>query len=168
MRCGVLSNCFYDLAVQLQQQLQDTECGWLCRDGRPTHSVLSGVNEIKEKLHCSGRTNQLDVCRLDSSTPAGTPLCRVHGRNMPDLCLGVDCGSGVLWLALECKCRVRLPAVDRLLGDLNNKQLGNYNAVLILLPKTLEVDKLSLEQRLAKGMGKVVVVTYCPFAHDPP
>ncbi len=76
-------------------------------------------------------------------------------------------------IAAECKCKVKSPAVDRLRGDLKNKQLGNYDAVLILLPKTIVEHntrkqndiKRMLEQVLSKGLGKMVVVTYCYDSH---
>jgi hypothetical protein len=56
-----------------------------------------------------------------------------------------------------------------LLGDLKKKQLGNYNAVLILLPKTLKENnirnKYNIKQILSDGLGKIVVVTYCYDSH---
>jgi hypothetical protein len=174
MRCGVVAGCFQALSnLQPHKQLQDTECGLLCRNGSPVPSLLSGINEINRKLSCLRRTRQLGICRLDSSAPTEIPLCQMHGQNMPDLCLGVNCGNGVLWLAVECKCKVKSPAVDGLLGDLRNKQLGNYNAVLILLPTTfIEYNnkkkyniKQMLERRLSDGLGKIVIVTYCHDSH---
>jgi hypothetical protein len=92
---------------------------------------------------------------------------------MLDLCFGVNCGNGVLWIAAECKCKVKSPAVNCLRRDLKGKQLGNYDAVLILLPKTiLEYNtrkpkdiKRMLEQDLSKELGKIVVVTYCYDSH---
>jgi hypothetical protein len=174
MRCGVVASCFQTPSnIQPHQQLHDTECGWLCRDGKPVPSLLSGINEINKRRGCSSQTRQLGVCRLDSSASTGTPLCQIHGQNMPDLCFGVNCGNGVLWIAAECKCKVKSPAVDRLRGDLRNKQLGNYDAVLILLPKTIvehntrkqnEIKRM-LEQDLSKRLGKMVVVTYCYDSH---
>ncbi len=170
MRCGVVADCFQTPSnLQPHQQLQDTECGLLCRNGKPVPSLLSGVNEINRELSCLGLTHQLGICRLDNSASTGTPLCQIHGQNMPDLCFGVNCGNGVLWIAAECKCKVKSPAVNRLLGDLKKKQLGNYNAVLILLPKTLKENnirnKYNIKQILSDGLGKIVVVTYCYDSH---
>lgn len=81
---------------------------------------------------------------------------------MPDLCIGATCGERVMWIAVECKCSVSSPSSLLRL----NKQLGNYDALVILLPRNIkkelsETTVKTLEKRLEERLGKATVILFC-------